>query len=92
MHDTQSSALPPRDNVPAKAYRYAAYRNFTYFVHTRLGKGVRRRIPACVIRRIREQFPAPDGMYVGYKDDGDICSEIDFSWVFQCGEDNENKI
>ena len=71
-----------------RSYRYAAYRQFTWWVHNRLGRGVRRRIPACVINKIREEFPEPDGIYVGFKD-GKQTSEIDFSWVFRLDENEE---
>ena len=67
LNDMWSSYLPARDNVPTKSYRYAAYRQFTWFAHNRrLGRGIRRRIPACVLRIIREKFPDPRGDYVGY--------------------------
>lgn len=89
MHDRESTSLPPRDNVPTKTYRYAAYRQFTWWVHNRLGRGVRRRIPSCVLNKIRETFPAPDAVYVGFSDNGDQRSEVDFSWVFRCEENEE---
>ena len=45
-HDISSRALINRHNVNNKTYRFAAYRQFCWFVHTNLGKGVRR-----VVRR-----------------------------------------
>ena len=38
-------------------------------VYTKLGKNVRRIIPACAVSKIRETFPAEDGKYVNF--DGD---------------------
>ena len=42
-------------------------------------------IPACVIHKIREKFPSPDGVYVGFKDNGNADdSEMGFAWVAEC--------
>ena len=81
LHDRESRGLPNRDEVPNKSYRYAAYRQFCWFIHSRLGKGVRRVIPACVVSKIREQFPSSDGVYVGFKGDSEVVEMDDFAWV-----------
>lgn len=62
----------PRELNP-RSYRYAAYRLFTYWVHDKLGKGVRKVIPSCAVLKIRERFPDPQGVYTGFKlaDDGE---------------------
>ncbi|XP_057299383.1 P2X purinoceptor 7-like [Hydractinia symbiolongicarpus] len=86
MHDCESSYLPPKDNVPNKAYRYAAYRQFTWWVHVRLGKSVRRVIPSCVVNKIQDTFPPPDNIYTGFKD-GRLVDENELSWGRQCPED-----
>ena len=36
-------------------------------MHGLLGKGVRRVIPACVLRQIRQTFPAMDEIYKGFR-------------------------
>jgi hypothetical protein len=51
-----------------RAMRYAAYRQFIAWVYGRLGRRVRRVIPACVVNEIRRRFPNnPDEDYVGFR-------------------------
>ena len=44
------------------------YRQFTWWVHSKLGHKVRRIVPACVVAAIRSAFPEASGIYVGYRD------------------------
>ncbi|XP_057302765.1 P2X purinoceptor 7-like [Hydractinia symbiolongicarpus] len=57
-----------------KEMRYTSYRQYTAWVHyyERLGKGCRVVIPACVVRKIREEFPDSDRKYTGFKEFVDI--------------------
>ncbi|XP_067045503.1 P2X purinoceptor 7-like [Acropora muricata] len=61
--------------------RYAAYRQFTWWVHDRLGKYVRRVIPACVVKEIRAAFPDSQGNYTGFCTPDQSYSEVDLSWI-----------
>eukprot|EP00118_Oscarella_pearsei_P001924 m.312083 g.312083 ORF g.312083 m.312083 type:complete len:137 (+) comp209694_c0_seq1:266-676(+) len=54
------------DPLTNRILRLAAYRQFVWWTHRRLGKTIRIILPACVVTRIREEFPAPDGLYVGF--------------------------
>jgi len=49
-------------------YRYAAYRQYIWWVFGRLGRKKRKIIPACVVLAIQKQFPEADGSYTGFKD------------------------
>ena len=67
-----------------RSLRYAAYRQFTWWVHGYLGKSIRRVIPSRAVRKIRAEFPAQDGIYTGYRgedeDDSAFDSELEQAW------------
>ena len=50
-----------------RSYRLAAYRQFTNWTYSFLGKGNRRVVPACVVNAVRQQFPEADNVYTGFK-------------------------
>lgn len=54
------------NNMNNNNYRYHAYRSYIGFMHGRLGRYNRRVVPACLVKHIREQWPADDGSYKGY--------------------------
>ena len=49
------------------SYRKASYRQYTLWRYGRLGKGNRKVVPSCVVRMVRTAYPAPDGVYMGFK-------------------------
>ena len=49
--------------VKFRTLRLAAYRQFTWWVHTRLGKAVRKVIPSCAVWSIRDAFPEANYEY-----------------------------
>ena len=83
MNDREGCYLPPEDAVSNRTYRYAAYRQFSWFIYAKLGRYVRRVIPACAVSTIRETFLEADGNYVTFEgnDEGaDGISEIVEAW------------
>ena len=55
-----------RQEPTTKNLRYMAYRQFVAWRFGYLGKGNRVVIPSCVTWKIRDRYPAPDGVYVGF--------------------------
>ena len=49
-------------------YRYAAYRQYVWWIYGRLGRRHRTIILSCVVSIIRKEFPEADGNYTGFKD------------------------
>ncbi|XP_063959511.1 uncharacterized protein LOC129267461 [Lytechinus pictus] len=50
-----------------KSYRFAAFRIWSDYLHDYMGKGVRWPLPACVVTRVRQEFPNKTGVYAGFK-------------------------
>ena len=44
-------------DIHNKSFRYAGYRQYTWWIHNRLGRGVRKTIPSCAIWAIRDSYP-----------------------------------
>ena len=61
-----------------RSYRFAAYRQFTWWVHNKGVKGFRHIIPSCAVSRIREEFPSDTGVYKGFVE-GEQKNEIEIT-------------
>ena len=48
-------------------YRYANYKQFTRWIHWRLGKDGRKVTPFCVVWPIRKNYPSENGVYTDFK-------------------------
>jgi len=58
----------PQENKNRRM-RYAAYRSVTYFIHGKLGRRNRIRLPSCVGQKIRDDYPNPPGVpYTRFQD------------------------
>ena len=64
MHLAFSLFLP-------RLLRLTAYRQFTYWAHQRLGRGVRIVVPSCIVSAVRRAFPEESGHYVGFREAND---------------------
>ena len=53
--------------IVVRAYRLAAYRQFIHWTYSRLGRGIRKVVPSCVVAALRHEFPEADGIYTGFK-------------------------
>ena len=62
LHETQDNVS--EENQSGRSYRFAAYRQFFWFVIERIGKRNCRVIPSCFIWMIREKFPQEDEIYI----------------------------
>ena len=54
-------------NLSNRVRRKHCYRLFVTIHYGYLGKGNRKMIPKCVLYGIRNQYPDPDGDYMGHK-------------------------
>ncbi|CAM4568707.1 unnamed protein product [Leuciscus chuanchicus] len=48
-------------------YRYLAHRSFVSWCWGYLGRKIRVVLPSCVVLRIQQEFPDPDGQFVGFR-------------------------
>ena len=56
-------------NIHNRSLRYAGYRQYTWWVHNRLGRGVRKAISSCAIWAIRDAYPELDNLtYVPFQE------------------------
>ncbi|XP_045925772.1 P2X purinoceptor 7 isoform X1 [Micropterus dolomieu] len=63
----QADYGPLRRRTEEERYKHLAYRSFVSWCWGYLGRSVRVVIPSCVVLRIRQQFPDPEGQYVGFR-------------------------
>ena len=58
----------PFDPSNNGCWRYTAYRQYILWVWGKLGRRNRKVIPSCIVRKIRDRFPDPNGNYTGFMD------------------------
>ena len=60
-----------------RSFRYAAYRQFTWWVHGHLGRKIRGVIPSCAVKKIRLSHT---GYLEGDDDESAHDSELEQAW------------
>ena len=68
LHETRGDPLEKDSEIKNRSLRFAAYKQFIWWIFQQLGKGNRRVIPSCVVWHIRKRFPEADGQYVRFKE------------------------
>ena len=63
LNDLRGDSL---DRIDNNAFRFAAYKQYTWWVHNYLGKGVQKVIPSYAIWTIRDRSPSENNYYVPY--------------------------
>ena len=64
LHETRGDPLEKEKDLTNRSLRFAAYKQFIWWVFQRLGKGNRRVIPLWVFWNIRKLYPEENGQYV----------------------------
>jgi hypothetical protein len=65
------------DEVPNNKVRFMCYRYFIYEKYGHLGKGNRMKLPDCVEKKIKEEFPSLDGTYTNFRADRNSDDDLD---------------
>lgn len=68
LHETRGDPLEKEAEIKNQSIRFAACKQFIWWVFQRLGKGNRRVIPSCVVWNIRKKFPEATGQYTRFKE------------------------
>lgn len=60
-----------------RSMRLVAYRQWTWWIHGKLGKRNRKVIPACVVAAVRKAYPEADpARYRGFEEAGEDEEEV----------------
>ena len=51
-----------------RSFRFAAYKQYIFWIYNYLGKGIRKVIPSCVVWKIRDKFKLDDEVFVPFKE------------------------
>ena len=54
--------------ISNRSFRYAEYRQYTWWVHNRLGRGFKKLIPSCAAWAIRDAYPESDYKYLPFQE------------------------
>ena len=68
LHETRGDPLEKDGKLSNGSLRFAAYKQFIWWVFERLGKNNRRVIPSFVVWTIRKLYPEANGQYVRFNE------------------------
>ena len=54
-----------------RSYRFVGYKQFSWWILNRFGKGVKKAIPSCALFSIREKYLSADRSYISFKESRD---------------------
>ena len=91
LNDLRSDNLTDTSNC---AYRYDGYKQYTWWVHNNLGKGIRKVIPSCAVWAIRNNYPSKDGKYIRFMESEEGENRIiEQNWIcFLSSNENEHNL
>ena len=68
LNEPKKDALEKENEIKNRSPRFAAYKQFVWWINQRLGKGNRRVLPSCVFWKIRQHYPEANGQQVLYNE------------------------
>ena len=68
LRETRGDPLKNDKDLQNRSMRFAAYKQFIWWIFQHLNKGIRRVIPSCVAWSIRKLFPEADERYTRFKE------------------------
>lgn len=66
LNNLRGDSLETNGIINSDSYRFAGYNQYTWWIHSHLGKGIRKVIPSCAIWAIRNTYPSEDGKYIPF--------------------------
>ena len=93
LHKARGDPLEKESELTNRPLRFAAYKQFIWWIFQRLGKGNRRVIPSCVVWNIRKLYPEANGnLFFLTKENLTSLFSFDFATVQDTYTKRTNKI
>ena len=59
------------ETIDNKSFRFAGYKQYTFWIYNYLGKDIRKVIPSCSVWKIRDKFKSVNGIYIPFSESKD---------------------